>query len=89
MQTRWFHTRQLLKSYVASTTKQNGLSSIQNILCLNILRPFARTSYQSLHKSYIDIEISFIKLHHQQHSFFSFVVNGKHIVDGKGTNPWD
>jgi hypothetical protein len=40
-----FHTRQLLKSYVASTKyRLNRLSSVQNILCCNILGPFARAS---------------------------------------------
>jgi hypothetical protein len=46
-------------------------------------------SYRFQHKSYRDIVFSFTKLHHQQHSFFSFVVNGKHIVVWNGTNPRD
>jgi hypothetical protein len=29
------------------------------------------------------------KSHLQQHSLFSFVVDGKHIVDEIGTKPWD
>jgi hypothetical protein len=74
-------------------TGQNGLSSIQTILrCTNLLLPFVRASrkicfnYQpTLQRSYGDIQFSKSKSHLQQHFLFSFIVNGKHIVDKIGT----
>jgi hypothetical protein len=92
---RRFHARQSLKSYVAGTnpTKSSVFppkySSLQYIasFCARFSKDIF--SYRCLHNFYGDIEFSFTKLRQQQHSLFSFVANGKHIVVVNGTNPRD